>query len=122
MIGLNGDFIVLSFLTLMSPNMETTLPAYEALGLRFVRERHGEGPEHYCCVSAGVAFEIYPGQKEVQEAGVLLGFDVDDLNAVRAALGTAGVSILRDIADIDGVASLIFADHDGRRVMVRQNT
>jgi hypothetical protein len=32
----------------------------EALGLTFVREKHGSGPEHYSCERNGRVLEIYP--------------------------------------------------------------
>jgi hypothetical protein len=33
---------------------------YSAMGLRFERERHGNGPEHLTCSLNGFVFEIYP--------------------------------------------------------------
>ena len=32
----------------------------ESFGLVFVREKHGDGPEHYACESGGKVLEIYP--------------------------------------------------------------
>lgn len=51
---------------------------YTALGLGFLRERHGQGHEHHAAVLAdGVVFEIYPATAERSTGAVRLGFTVD---------------------------------------------
>ncbi len=41
-------------------DMEGTRRFYEALGLAFVEEQHGDGPRHYACERNGCVLEIYP--------------------------------------------------------------
>ena len=38
---------------------------FECLGLTFVREQHGEGPEHYACEKDGRVLEIYPKKNKI---------------------------------------------------------
>ena len=57
---------------------------YEKLGLVFVKEQHGKGPEHYCAQSeAGFTFEIYPIQESGKDtASVRLGFSVTSITDI----------------------------------------
>jgi len=48
---------------LKTAHMETVVETLSALGLTFVPEKHGDGPEHFACEANGVVFEIYPGEK-----------------------------------------------------------
>lgn len=45
-------------------DIETTRIFFEGLGLDFVKEKHGSGPEHYAHVSGDRVFEIYPEKVE----------------------------------------------------------
>ncbi|MFJ4622564.1 glyoxalase/bleomycin resistance/dioxygenase family protein [Streptomyces sp. NPDC088812] len=51
---------------------------YAGLGLPFVRERHGSGPEHYAAVlDDGLVIELYPATSERVTCTIRLGFTVD---------------------------------------------
>lgn len=43
-----------------TPDIEAMKKFMESFGLTFVREKHGNGPEHYACESDGKVLEIYP--------------------------------------------------------------
>lgn len=43
--------------------MPLVVETLERLGLKFAREQHDDGPEHYACEANGVVFEVYPGEK-----------------------------------------------------------
>jgi predicted enzyme related to lactoylglutathione lyase len=109
----------LSFITLHARDVDITATLYRLLGLDFVEERHGSGPLHLATETAGLALEIYPAEK-VEGGGVLLGFEVEDLQDCRNRLADAGVKITSDIAERHGFLRFIAQDADGRRVMVSQ--
>ena len=38
----------------------------ESFGLSFVKEQHGDGPEHYACERDGKVLEIYPTTGQIR--------------------------------------------------------
>jgi len=63
---------------------------YQAIGLKFQRERHGSGPEHFASDTGGLIFEIYPMCTEgMDTAAVRLGFRVSSISTVLSHLGSA---------------------------------
>ncbi len=100
----------LSLLVLRAQDIERTRQFYELLGLRFTREQHGSGPEHFAAVLAGdVVLEIYPSRRARAEEGVRLGIRVDDPEAAIARIVAAGLAApppggrgSRSIEDPDG--------------------
>jgi hypothetical protein len=42
---------------------------FESLGLKFVEEKHGDGPLHYACEVNGQVLEIYPGDGSAMSPG-----------------------------------------------------
>jgi predicted enzyme related to lactoylglutathione lyase len=87
----------LSHLVLRAAEPERLVPFYEAIGLAFRKERHGDGPEHVCAQLGTGVFEIYPlGEGQPQTTSVRLGFAVADLLAAcRAAVSADGEMIGR---------------------------
>ena len=49
-----------NLLVIRSADVEQAVKFYEALGLTFLKHRHGSGPEHFACEAEGFVFEIYP--------------------------------------------------------------
>lgn len=83
---------------------------YEAVGVTFVEEQHGRGPEHLAgTLGNGVVLELYPAANPSPDQR--LGFLVDDLGAV-----------LRAVKDLDGMVltersgHATVVDPDGRKV------
>ncbi|GAA5146143.1 hypothetical protein GCM10023321_05150 [Pseudonocardia eucalypti] len=77
---------------------------YTRLGLTFVREQHGIGPEHYAATLAdGLVLELYPGTPERATGALRLGFELEPGGP---AEGT-------------GLAEGVHRDPDGRAVEVR---
>ena len=85
---------------------------YEGLGLTFVEEQHGRGPEHLSTVLGGVVFELYPLRSGSSTAGLRLGLRVVDLDAITRQLGEA---VLSD-SDRDGDRLVVIQDPDGHKV------
>jgi catechol 2,3-dioxygenase-like lactoylglutathione lyase family enzyme len=52
---------------------------YTGLGLTFVREQHGSGPEHYAAVLPdGMVIELYPATADRATRAMRWGFAVDE--------------------------------------------
>ena len=66
-----------TLIVLYSPRPDECRTFYQGLGLRFVRERHGSGPEHHAAVLAGgLVLELYPATGERATGALRLGFAV----------------------------------------------
>ena len=68
--------IELSLVVLRVADLERSRLFYEALGLRFVTEKHGDGPEHLAAECGRAVLELYPRGDGPSSAGTRLGFRV----------------------------------------------
>lgn len=67
----------LGYLVLYSPDPVACMDFYEGLGLRFVRERHGAGPEHWAAeLTGGLVLELYPAPAGAATVPLRLGVGV----------------------------------------------
>lgn len=57
----------MSVLVLKVADVEATKAHFEAMGLAFVAERHGTGPDHWACEVDGSVLEIYPVGRDGSE-------------------------------------------------------
>ena len=100
---------------------------YDALGLRFVDERHGERPPHLAAtLPGGTVVELYPAAEPTSPLPAVpaqvardprLGFAVEHIDAVVAHIeGEGGQVIVRPADGDDRVRRAIVVDPDGRRV------
>ncbi|APC36435.1 metal-dependent phosphohydrolase [Nocardiopsis dassonvillei] len=72
-----------TLLVLHTGRVEECRAFYTGLGLRFVRERHGSGPEHHAAeLDGGAVVEIYPATAERSTGAARLGFTVRGDRAV----------------------------------------
>ncbi|MFI8513278.1 VOC family protein [Streptomyces sp. NPDC085460] len=93
-IPLRIDLVVLH-----TDRLEDCRAFYTGLGLTFVRERHGTGPEHYAAVLAdGAVLELYPATGRPPTGHLRLG--------LAAPAGAAGAR------------RRVLTDPDGRTVVV----
>lgn len=67
----------LNLVVLRAKDIERLGRFYESLGMNFVREKHGSGPEHLACTLHGATFEIYPCGPSTGTAGMRIGFCVE---------------------------------------------
>ena len=79
---------MLNLVVIRSQDIEKLASFYSAMGFRFVRHRHGSGPEHLSCSFGTAIFEIYPAASPSESTtGTRLGFVVpalaDTLNRLR---------------------------------------
>ena len=101
--------MILNLLVLRSRAPHELAAFYEKLGLSFVSERHGDGPEHLACATQGAVFEIYPEREGQSTRGTRIGFAVDDVDASYACALAANAASVRRPA----------AGQWGRRAVVR---
>lgn len=47
-------------MVIRTERMEEVKAHLEAMGLSFVAEKHGSGPDHWACENEGGVLEIYP--------------------------------------------------------------
>lgn len=73
--------MILNLLVLRTPDIDRLGRFYEALGLAFVRERHGNGPEHLASAEGGATLEIYPCTGKNETRGTRIGFRVQNVAA-----------------------------------------
>lgn len=98
---------------------------YEALGLEFADEEHEEGPLHVACEVGDVHFAIYegpPGEAPNKRQGgaALIGFKVDDVDAVFARLRSLTSEVLWEPQDAPWGRTAQLRDPDGRPVEIFQ--
>lgn len=111
---------LLNLIVIRTANLERAQRFYEALGLRFSREKHGKGPEHLAAETGGVVFEIYPRGSGPSTEGVRLGFQVASIEAAVAALQRLGARLATPPETGEWGQRAVVIDADGHRVEVRQ--
>lgn len=89
-----------SLIVLRARDVERTLAFYEALGLRFVQEKHGSGPIHFSSTLGSTVVELYPASKDVEPdrrapGATMVGFTVESLDRALAAAGRMGANLDR---------------------------
>src|SRR5205085_3796765 len=86
--------VALNLVVLRSADLDRAASFYGLLGLTFVRERHGSGPEHLACQLGSVALELYPQADSTSTAATRVGFRVSSVAAAVAAVRDAGAVVL----------------------------
>src|SRR5262249_20454408 len=110
----------LNLIVIRAADLERSQRFYEALGLRFSRQKHGNGPEHRAGETGGVVFEIYPRGNGRATEGVRLGFRVASMEAAVAALQQLGAKLATPPEIGEWGRRAVAVDPDGHRVEVRQ--
>lgn len=74
----------LKFITIRCTNIEESRKFYEeVVGLKFEKEKHGNGPEHYAAtLDNGIVFELYPTLKRDLDVDrkPIFGFQIEHVN------------------------------------------
>lgn len=111
----------LNLVVLRSPNLERAARFYECLGLQFTRHRHGSGPEHLSSELGGCVFEIYPlSSKGTSTLGTRIGFRIQSLDALIAALGNFPDAIITPPQESPWGRRAVVADPDGHHIELLQ--
>jgi predicted enzyme related to lactoylglutathione lyase len=110
----------INLLTIRALDVERAVRFYEALGLRFIRERHGRGPVHYAAVCEGLAFEIYPLRAgDVATRSARLGFRVANVAVSTQDLLAAGGTLHAGPLHTDRGTCSVVVDPEGHKVELR---
>lgn len=108
----------INLIVLYSYNHIAAKDFYEALGMDFKEEKHGNGPKHYAAVmDNGTVFEIYPDEDDTPvDYKMLIGVEVDNLHEVMNRLKNYHL-----YKKSGSKMSAMLVDPDGRSVLVVQN-
>lgn len=106
----------LNLVVLRSPDVPRLVTFYEALGLRFVKEQHGNGPEHFSATAGGVVLEIYPNDAATHAESQRLGFAVDAIEPLLEAITARGGKVVTPPKQSVWDVRAVIADPDGRRI------
>jgi catechol 2,3-dioxygenase-like lactoylglutathione lyase family enzyme len=110
-----------SLLVLRCKDVEATRRFYERVGLVFVREKHGAGPEHYAWANAGFVLELYPTAQNQAPDNVRLGFSTPLLADLAGNLRhDSEVTVLRPPSPTADRLVMLLQDPDGRKVEISQ--
>lgn len=115
--------VSLNLVVLRSADIEQAVTFYTLLGLEFVKEQHGTGPEHLACDLGSVVFEIYPAAGKPQDSLTRIGFSVSSVAETVDAVRNSGGVVLAPPKDGRWGMRAVVADPDGHRVeLVEQNS
>lgn len=103
----------LDHLVLRCADLERSREFYEALGFVAVREKHGNGPEHYALETHGLVIELYPSVR-TPTTGLRLGLEVRSLAEAERGVREVGATVVR-VSE----SSALFLDPDGNEVALR---
>jgi|SRR5581483_1232741 len=112
--------VKLTLLVLKTIKQGILLKFYETLGIKFVLERHNEGPIHYAGKLGDVVFEIYPmsvGDKP--DSTTRLGFAVVNLKSIIELLPVE--TVVRKPQETKWGMRAVVRDPDGRSVELYDN-
>src|SRR5947208_3160393 len=112
--------VELNLVVLRSADLDRAASFYGLLGLTFVRERHGSGPEHLACQLGSVVLEIYPQADGTGTAAMGVGFRAPSVAAAVAAVRKAGAVVLSPPKDSPWGCRAVLADPDGHRIEITE--
>ena len=106
----------LSLLVLRSADPERLAAFYGHLGMKFVKHRHGNGPEHFSADLGSAVFEIYPLKVGgVATTAARIGFSVDSVEKACSALIGAGGQLVNAPEISEWGLRAVMDDPEGHR-------
>lgn len=109
--------VLLNLLVIRVIDIDQAVNFYEQLGLRFDKQQHGNGPQHYSADLGTTVFEIYPYKEESKTTdGVRLGFIVESLPVVMERLKALDITIISSPQRRDFGQFAVVEDFDGHKV------
>ncbi len=104
----------LNLLVLRCADIQLSKAFYERLGCLFVKEKHGNGLEHYAaCLGSSLVIELYPATEKSPVDHCRLGFSISHLADVAHAFG-------KTIEERSGQTFFLLKDPDDRTVELIQ--
>jgi lactoylglutathione lyase len=114
---LGRNNVLLNLLVIRAKDPSRLVKFYQALGMRFSKERHGNGPEHYACKIDNAVFEIYPSVSELDHTrGTRLGLVVDSIPEVFSAMEKSCIPVNSKIVNSKDRRKAILEDPEGHKV------
>ncbi len=112
----------LSLVVIRTHQPERVKGFYEALGLQFREEQHGNGPVHFSAQVGQTVFEVYPLPKSIEkvDATTRLGFTVERLDDTIRRMKIAGVPVAAEPKQTEWGYGAVVKDPDGRSVELNQ--
>lgn len=110
----------LNLVVIRAAALDRSQAFYEALGLTFVSERHGTGPEHLAATVNGVVFEIYPLGKQRPTSCVRIGFSVCSVSSAVNSIQQLGFEVATTPTQSPRGLRAVVVDPDGHRVELTQ--
>lgn len=95
---------------------------FTALGLDFVRHRHGKGPNHLACERNGLVFELYPSSESNPCSHLRLGLAVDDMSATLVGAKAKGATVLSEPASSPWGTRAVVRSPIGLTIELIENT
>jgi hypothetical protein len=109
--------VTLKLLVLKTPQVDRLRDFYQAIGIRLVKEKHGNGPVHYAGQVGDAILEVYPLlDGGTADATTRIGFAVDKLADVVQALNDAGAVVASGPQQTACGLRAVVRDPDGRAV------
>ncbi len=110
----------LNLCVVRSSDINKSQAFYSQLGLRFHKERHGIGPEHYACNAHGTVFELYPRRAVDTQTPQRFGFRVPVAELVlRKMLANGWITQMPVARNCDtGSKTFVIQDPDGNKIEV----
>ena len=108
-----ADTPALSLLVLRVADLQVSRRFYEALGLEFLEERHGKGPEHLAADLGGTVFELYPLGSKASTSAARVGIRVRGLDSLVPGLSALGGQVVTPAEDSPWGRRAVVRDPDG---------
>src|SRR5262249_9742714 len=119
--------VSLSLLVLPTADLAGSLRFYEALGLQFAREQHGNGPVHYACELADTVLQLYPAKPgsapDPRSRGATrTGFQVESVSKTMSVLAQLNVTVLVPPDTAATPSRAVVQDLDGRAIDIQERS
>jgi len=109
--------ISMNLIVIRSKNIEKSLEFYKAIGLSFIKEKHGSGPEHYSSTINNLVFEIYPIiDNNKGNNNIRIGFNISSLDDVVNLLSKKGFEIVSEAKNSCWGRRAVMKDYDNYTV------
>lgn len=109
--------IQINLIALRARDPKALAKFYEAFGLRFEVEQHGNGLEHLACTLDGSVLEIYPLRPgELGTASIRLGFRTASIDSVVTKIVAAKGVILNATKDTTHGRRAVVQDPEGHKI------
>jgi lactoylglutathione lyase len=108
---------MLSLVVIRAQDIDRLASFYAAFGLRFIKHRHGKGPEHLSSKIGETVFEIYPANGANEStASTRLGFSVPSLTNALDQLRGLDATVLVEPCETEFGRRAVVKDFEGHKV------